>query len=66
MKFGTTCWNGLFVHLVEPGTPIFDPSGRRPPIIVNEATVAVVGSRLFCTKATEDKLAAKIEELRTP
>lgn len=64
MKFGTTVWNGLFVQTVETGTIVQDPNCRKAAIRVDDNTVAIVGDRLFCTQATEQKLIARIEEMQ--
>lgn len=58
------CFNGMFVYVVESGTRISDPTGKGADVTVTDETVARVGRKLYCTKVTEAKLVARIEQLQ--
>ncbi|MCA0032728.1 hypothetical protein [Mesorhizobium sp. B263B2A] len=58
-----TMWNGKVLHVVETGTLVKDPSGRKPAISIDEQTVAIVGGSLYCTASTEAKIIAKIDAM---
>jgi hypothetical protein len=60
----STMWNGMVLHVVEAGTRVSDPSGKKPDIIVDDQTVAVKYRALYCTAPTEAKIIAKIEQLQ--
>lgn len=57
-------FNGMFVYVVESGTRISDPAGKEADIVVTDETAARVGRKLYCTKVTEAKLVARIEQLQ--
>ncbi|MER9937439.1 hypothetical protein [Mesorhizobium sp. M0088] len=59
----STMWDGRVLHVVEPGTRISDPKGRKPDIVVDDNTVAVMYRSLYCTASTEAKIIAKIEAM---
>lgn len=64
-EFGTTVINGMFVMIVDEGTVIDDPKGVRPSITVTDQRSAAVGHKLYCTRATEEKLIKAIDLARS-